>query len=156
MALDTSPLRSPPAVLLLLAAGIFAAGIWGEMNADAAHPAARLIADVAAPTIRGLVPEALGRPETVFGAFAKLGGLVALTGLLLVVTRLRAAPGTPATLPAESPRGRPAALAAAAGGLTRLLRRDSAAALPPAPSVAAPAGRIVPRRPARPRDSAAA
>jgi hypothetical protein len=136
MANDVRPFRSAAYVLLLVATGIFAAGIWTEMRQAATDPATRMMADVVAPLVGDQLPGFLGSSDTVFGTFAKIGGVVALAGLLLLTLRRGTAPAAaPAAAPAPMPivPRRPSAIRAARAGTT------AAAAAQPDPQTAAPA-----------------
>lgn len=115
MAQDVRPFRTGATALFLLAAVIFGLGLWAQIAPQASNPAMQMITDVAAPTLLESIPPALGRPETTFGLFAKLGGAVALVGLLLLTLRRRGAdtPAAPVAppMPRVTPR-RPADLRA--------------------------------------------
>ena len=137
-------LRTGPGALFLLSAALLALGAWGQIAAPSGSPAARMIAEVVTPMLQQAIPEALGRPVTIFGTFAKFAGLAALAGLLLAGLRPAAAPApAPQSLPRVTPR-RP--------GAPRIARPTEPAIPAPQPQPAAPpalaglAARLLPRR----------
>jgi hypothetical protein len=113
MAQDVRPFRTGATALFVIAAVIFGLGVWAQVMPQADNPAMEMITKVAAPTLQDSLSPVLGQPETTFGLFARVGGGVALLGLLLLTLRRRepAAPVAPA-MPRVTPR-RPADLRAA-------------------------------------------
>lgn len=144
MAQDIRPFRTGAFALLFLAAAIFALGLWAQINTGSSDPVMQFVTGAVLPHIEGRLPAFLGQSETPFGTFAKMGGILALAGLLLFTLRGagQTAPSVPAMprVPASNrivPR-RPAALRAAKTARLQVHAAEPAPAVPaePAPPAA--------------------